>query len=75
MIVYLVQGNSILEETPGTSIECNYVYGIFSSMEKANEIANQLRRNILERNETEEVTVTELKIDEPTEDYYFMLNN
>lgn len=75
MKVYLVEGNIDMEVTQGNFVETSWVYGIFSSKEKADEIASILRKNISEHNKQEEVAITEMKIDEPTDIYYFLMHN
>lgn len=75
MKVYLVQGNTDMEVNPGNFVESSWIYGVFSSKEKADEIASELKKNISEHNEQEEVTITEMQVDEPTDDYHFMMYN
>lgn len=75
MKVYLVEGNTDMEMTPGNFVETSWVYGIFSSKEKADEIASKLKKNVSEHDESEEVTISEMEVDKPTEVYHFMMNN
>ncbi len=75
MKVYLVQGHIEMKLYRGNFVEQDYLYGIFSSEEKANVIANELKKNILERDEQEKVTITPINVDEPTEDYYLMTDD
>lgn len=51
MKVYLVQGNTDMEVNPGNFVESSWIYGAFSSKEKADEIASELKKNISEHNE------------------------
>lgn len=73
MKIYTVRGNSDMEVNLGDFVETNYFYGVFSSMIEANKIANQLREHIKETGEQEEITVDELTLDEPTEDYFMAI--
>lgn len=74
MEVYLVQGHIDMEVYPGCFVEQEWVYGIFSSKEKANEIANNLMKIISECDEKEEIKITEMNMDEPTKDYHLMVD-
>ena len=47
----------------------------FRKKEKAMDIKDELNRNFLEHNETYTVDIIELKLDEPTDDYYWFMNN
>ena len=69
MTLYLV-----IERGSTNDIDDN-VYGVFSKKEKAMDIKNELIRNFLEHNETCTVDIIELKLDEPTDDYYWFMNN
>ena len=69
MTLYLV-----IERGSTDDIDDN-VYGVFSKKEKAMDIKDELNRNFLERNETYTVDIIELKLDEPTDDYYWFMNN
>lgn len=69
MTLYLV-----IERGSTDDIDDN-VYGVFSKKEKAMDIKDELNRNFLEHNETYTVDIIELKLDEPTDDYYWFMNN
>lgn len=75
MKVYLVQGEVDMEVTIGNFVETYSIYGIFSTVDKAEEIAKQLKDNIAEHNEREEITITEMTMDAVTEDFEFMMHN
>lgn len=51
------------------------VFGVFTKKEKAMDIKEELLRNFVEHNETMDVTIIELTLDECTDDYYFFMNN
>lgn len=61
------------EESPEGN---NWVFGVFSTEEKANEIAEDLKRNFAENKETGHTAeVIKVNLDEPTADYeWFMCN-
>lgn len=75
MKLYLVNGLSDMEVTTGNFVEVSYFYGAFSSQERADKIANDLRNNFKEHNEEQEITVDEVTVDEPNDDYHFFMNN
>ena len=74
MKVYLVQGNIDMEVTMFNYVETCTIYGIFSTMDKAEEIAKKLKDSIADHNEREEITITEMTIDAVTEDFEFMMH-
>ncbi len=74
MKVYLVQGKVDMEVTMFNSVETYSIYGIFSTMDKAEEIAKKLKDNIADHNEREEITIAEMTIDAVTEDLEFMMH-
>lgn len=51
------------------------VFGVFSKKEKAMQIKEELLRNFIDHNETNDVEIIELTLDECTEDYHFFMNN
>lgn len=75
MKVYTVEGTNDMEVNPGSFVEVNYFYGVFSSRIEADRIANRLRENTTKNNGLEEITVRELTLDEPTEDYFMEMSN
>lgn len=76
MNVYLVigyhNGNLDLKED---AQERTSVFGVFSTEEKANEIAGEMRENFEEHLEEITIEVVELTLDEPTELYKFFKDN
>jgi hypothetical protein len=72
MKLYLVKGYWENKDSEGTML-----YGVFSTMEKAIEIRDQMEKNIEEHNEEdeEEVVIEIVTLDEPTDNYYFMIYN
>lgn len=50
------------------------IYGVFSSMEKATEIKEQIMQNFIDHDEDDSVDIIELTLDELTEDYHFLMN-
>lgn len=70
MKLYLVRG---YWEIPSTGEEFVYLYGVFSSEEMASKIKNDLEAAEGIINET--YKVEEITLDEPTDVYYFMINN
>lgn len=50
------------------------IYGVFSSLEKATEIKEQIMQNFIDHDEYDSVDVIELTLDELTEDYHFLMN-
>ena len=75
MTLYLVEGSTDLEISAGHFVEQSWIYGVFSSKERADEIANNLKNNISKHNEQEKIMVTDIKIDEPTLMYKFMMRH
>jgi len=73
MKVYTVSGIVNMEVALGVFVEVSYFYGAFSSLIKANTIADQLIEHINESDGEEEIYVQELAIDEPTEDYFMSM--
>ena len=72
MKVYLVKGTWIVNDNDDNEI--TDIYGVFSTMDKAEKIKEDLRRVIEEENLKEEVTIVEYLLDDPAELYYFMMN-
>lgn len=72
MKVYLVKGTSIVNDNDDNEI--TDIYGVFSTMDEAEKIKEDLRRVIEEENLKEEVTIVEYLLDDPAELYYFMMN-
>jgi hypothetical protein len=72
MKIYTVEGIQDMEVNPGNFVEVSYFYGVFSSVDEANKIANHLRENIMENNSQEKIFifVKERTLNEPTEDYF-----
>lgn len=50
------------------------IYGVFSSIEKATEIKEQIMQNFIDHDEDDSVDIIELTLDELTEDYHFLMN-
>lgn len=72
MKVYLVKGTWIVNDNDDNEI--TDIYGVFSTMNEAEKIKEDLRRVIEEENLKEEVTIVEYLLDDPAELYYFMMN-
>lgn len=72
MKVYLVKGTWIVNDNDDNEI--TDIYGVFSTMDEAEKIKEDLRRVIEEENLKEEVTIVEYLLDDPAELYYFMMN-
>lgn len=72
MKVYLVKGTWIVNDNDDNEI--TDIYGVFSTMDEAEKIKEDLRHVIEEENLKEEVTIVEYLLDDPAELYYFMMN-
>ncbi len=73
MELYQVLGSITREDDSYGEFAETYHYGIFSTLEKATEICNNL--SAMEDTNGEEFNVERLVLDEPTELYDFMINN
>ena len=51
------------------------IYGVFSTKERAQEIADETSRNFIDHNEHTVVEILDLVVDEPTEVYHHYKNN
>lgn len=51
------------------------VFGVFSSIEKATEIKDNLIKSFNDHNENTIVDIVELELDKVTDDYYFFVSN
>ena len=76
MKLYLVR--SLYQEFNGCEA-IEFIYGAFSTKEKADEIVSKLRKNFEESNLDDEkdveLIVDELELDTPTKDYEFIMNS
>lgn len=74
--VYLVIGyhNGSLDRK-GDAQERTSIFGAFSTEERANEIAGEMRENFKDHHEEITIEVSELSLDEPTELYKFFKDN
>ena len=52
-----------------------FVYGVFTKEDKAKEIRDELCQNFEEHGEECDLEIQELELDQPTENYHFMMNN
>lgn len=76
MKIYLVSGLYMGDGEDFSTEAASYCYGIFSSKEKAEEICADIKTNMSEHNENNEVvSVNKFELDRPTEWYDFMMNN
>lgn len=69
MKLYLVKGIIYVDD-----VESDFLYGIFSSIENANKIANNLRKSIEKINSEEIISIQSVILDEPREVYYYTIS-
>lgn len=67
MTLYMVMDYSGMEDDH----DFNLIYGIFSTMKKAQKIVNELE-NHREEGETEEFVIRTFRLNKPTDAYYAM---
>lgn len=72
MKLYLVKG---WVDENGLDESSTWIYGIFSEENKAKEIKERLYKSIEKHNEKEKIFIDELILDQPTDQYDFMISS